>query len=112
MSDMIKKIEFIEKNDLTKKEINIIDIHDNIIGKIAPVAVESCMNPGKFNIKPIRIFIKNDVLIFETDNDILEISVEKLESGMVRIQADEFVPKRVNAKIHCTECINCGRCSW
>ena len=112
MSKLVEKIEEIKKSDLSRIQIIISDVSDNIIGKIAPVAIESCMNPGVFNIKPISIQLAKDMIVFENGRDVVEIAVKDLENGIARLQVSEFIPKTVKAKNHCTNCINCGRCSW
>lgn len=112
MIEIFENLGDIEKACLSKKRIKIIDRLGNIVEKIEPVAVESCMNPGKFNIKPIHIYIEKGLIVLDNGKETLKLSEKELENGTVKLQAEEFVPKRVKAKSHCTNCTNCGRCSW
>lgn len=112
MIEIFEKLGDIEISDLSKKRIKIIDISNNVIGQIEPIAIESCMNPGMFHVKPIHIYIESGLLVLDNEKETLKLPVKQLENRTVKVQAEEFVPKRVKAKNHCTNCTNCGRCSW
>lgn len=112
MKEFYYKMEDIKNADLSKKEIVIIDLFGNIIGKITPVTIESCMNPGRFHIKPIEIQFDKKMIMLKNDRETIKLLQEDLEEGKMKLMAEEFTPKLKKIKNDCTKCTNCGRCSW
>lgn len=112
MNNILKKTDELLETDLTKKSIKVIDNSGYTIGKIEPVAIESCMTPGTFRITPVSIKIENENIVFNNGRDELKILVKDFENGTVIVQTDEFIPQITKAKSQCTSCTNCGRCSW
>ena len=112
MNKIFKSIDNLQETDLTKKSIKVIDNSGYTIGKIEPVAIESCMSPGTFRITPVSIKKENENIVFNNGRDELKISAKDFENGTVTIESDEFIPKTTKAQSQCTNCTNCGRCSW
>ena len=112
MNNILKKTDELLETDLTKNSIKVIDNSGYTIGKIEPVAIESCMTPGTFRITPVSIKNENESIIFNNGRDKLKILVKDFEDGTVIVQTEEFIPQTTKAKSQCTSCTNCGRCSW
>ena len=112
MNKILKKTDTLLETDLAKNSIKIIDNSGYTIGKIEPVAIESCMTPGTFRIIPVSIKIENENIVFNNGRNELKILVKDFEDGTVIVQTDEFIPQITKAKSQCTNCTNCGRCSW
>ena len=112
MNKILKKTDKLLETDLTKKSIKVIDNSGYTIGKIEPVAIESCMTSGTFRITPVSIKIENENIVFNNGRNELKILVKDFEDGTVIVQTDEFIPQITKAKSQCTNCTNCGRCSW
>ena len=112
MNKIFKNINKLQETALTKKSIKLLNTSGYTTGKIEPVAIESCMTPGTFRIKPISIEKDDEYIIFNNGRDKLKILVKDFENGTVTIQADEFIPQITKSKSQCTNCTNCGRCSW
>ena len=55
MNKILKKTDELLETDLTKKSIKVINNSGYTIGKLEPVAIESCMTPGTFRITPVSI---------------------------------------------------------
>ena len=112
MNKIFKNIDKLLETDLAKNSIKVIDNSGYTIGKLEPVAIESCMTPGTFRITPVSIKNENESIIFNNGRDKLKILVKDFEDGTVIVQTDEFIPQTTKAKSQCTSCTNCGRCSW
>lgn len=94
------------------REIQWLDINGDLIGRITPFAVESCMNPGTFRIIPIEKVEEDQVIRYQCKQDILEIRKQDFEQGNRMIREVEFKPQVKRATNPCKPCTNCGRCSW
>ena len=112
MSKILKNMNEMKNEDLSYKTIKLLDASNNTIEEIEPVAIENCMNPGTFDIKPVCIKEEKGSLFFDNGNAHIFLWEKDLENGIVKVQIDEFVPKAKKAKSQCTSCTNCGRCSW
>lgn len=86
--------------------------------RFSPYAIESCMNPGTFQIIPLRITVEDGKLtVFYRDivtaKDETEIfSLDAIQRGELEVTSIPFLPKRKQYRSNCTHCVNCGRCSW
>lgn len=79
---------------------------------IAPEAIESCMNPGVFNIKSVSYF-EDDINIHIANNNCsIVILKEDILLGKVEIRTKKFKPIIYRKQGMCTSCTNCGQCSY
>ena len=91
--------------------INYIDIDNSVILK--PKAVESCMNPGTFQITPVKITETEEEICFcSPEGEEVRVEKEAVKQGKVRLEEEAFVPKVYRRNGGCNPCRNCGACSW
>lgn len=84
----------------------------NEVLRVEPQAVESCMNPGVFNIKPVSYHEDNTNIHISNDNYSIDLLKEDILLGKVEIITEEFKPKIYRKQGMCTSCTNCGQCSY
>lgn len=80
--------------------------------KLAPEAIESCMNPGVFNIKPVSYHEDDTLINISNDNCSVDLSKEDILLGKIEIITEEFKPEIYRKQGMCTTCTNCGQCSY
>lgn len=79
---------------------------------IEPTSIESCMNPGVFNIKPVSYYEDDTIICISNDNCSVDLSKEDILLGKVEIRDKEFKPEIYRKQGMCTTCTNCGQCSY
>ena len=84
----------------------------NEVLRVEPRAVESCMNPGVFNIKPVSYYEDNIFIHISNDNCSVDLSKEDILLGKIEIITEEFKPEIYRKHGMCTTCTNCGQCSY
>lgn len=80
---------------------------DGTTEEVAPVVIESCMNPGQKEIVPITYFVEDGestIVISNTYKRIVVYDVDKFKS----IYTKAYEPSI--EKHSCNPCNNCGRC--
>lgn len=85
----------------------VVEHRDGTIEEIAPIVVESCMNPGKKEIVPVTFFIEDGWEIYRISNTYKQIAFYDLKEYK-KIYTMPYEPKI--EKHSCSECTNCGRC--
>ncbi len=77
-----------------------------------PDAIESCMNPGVFTVKPVLCFEDDRYIHLSNNNTSIDIHKEDLENKKVIIKTKEFTPVIYRKMGVCINCTNCGQCSY
>ena len=85
----------------------VFEHKDGTVEEIAPVVIESCMNPGKKEIVPVTYWVEDGectIVISNTYKSILIYDVNDYKT----IYTKSYEPKI--EKHSCSQCTNCGRC--
>lgn len=85
----------------------VFEHHDGKVEEIAPVVIESCMNPGQKKIVPVTYVQEEGNEAFVVSNTYKTIEVYD-EKDYKAIYTEDYEPKI--EKHSCSQCTNCGRC--
>lgn len=85
----------------------VFEHNDGTVEEIAPVVIESCMNPGKKEIVPITYWVEDGESTIIISNTYKSIPIYHTNDYM-SVYTKPYEPKI--EKHSCSECTNCGKC--
>lgn len=92
------------------KIICITDTESGAVTKLEPKAIENCMKPGTFIIKPIEKWENDTVVEYRIGDVNILLDKKAMQKGTVMVSESPFEPRAEYNRPSCNPCRNCGRC--